>query len=388
MSEKVLFFGSNFSLPARIADLTRRDFEVILYEFSASNESGRKKISTAFTSKLLSNALTIHDARYVVFTSESLLYIDSLSVLTKLMDELRACKQLAGIHLTFVDIAEPIVASNSRSIRVLQGQTAYGTRLALLREEMIGVFDSVIQVQSFYTPQSDFWSQNFLRVLFDTACLESIDVGDSIGNWEAISADEVATALLSRLGYAGTTRLSNGPFPGGLRSFCKAASQEYAKWVLSLNSLQTNRAPEDEFLVRRVRRECAPKLDDLHTVVRQTQCTVSYLYRMAPENNFGARTIAGLRKELGKSLAQTIPPKVVDCADVIVPVPETGKIYAQGLAAGLGLPYLEAIYKSDHRRSFDIENFDERREFLYSRLSVIPGLLTGKSIILVDEATH
>jgi amidophosphoribosyltransferase len=71
---------------------------------------------------------------------------------------------------------------------------------------------------------------------------------------------------------------------------------------------------------------------------------------------------------------------------MIVPVPETGKIYAQGLAAALGLPYKEGIYKSDRKRSFDIESFDERREFLFSRLNVVPGLLMGKSVIVVDEA--
>lgn len=71
---------------------------------------------------------------------------------------------------------------------------------------------------------------------------------------------------------------------------------------------------------------------------------------------------------------------------MIIPVPETGKAYAQGLATALGLPYVEGLYKADRKRSFDIENFDERREFLFSRLNVVPDLLMGKSVIVVDEA--
>jgi amidophosphoribosyltransferase len=384
MREKVLIFGANFPIATRIADLVRRDFEVILYEFSASSESVQKQVSTEFTGEILSSALALHEARYVVFTSESLLYILSPSAFSGLLDEFRACKRLAGTYLAFVDIAEPIVAEAGRSIKVLQGDSDYGVRLALLREALVAVVDCVIQVQSVYTPEEDLWGQNFLRLLFDAKEVKPIEVRKSAGNWEAFSADEVARELVSRLGSAGTTRLSLGPYCGGLQAFCATATHEYTSWVASQTSVQSNKTPN--LLASSVHRLEAPIHTGLHVVARQSHCSVNYLYRKAPEESFGTRNIAHFRKELGRALARSIPIEVVGSVDMIVPVPETGKIYAQGLAQSLCLPYVEAIYKADRKRSFDIESFDERREFLYSRLSVVPGLLEGKSVIVVDEA--
>jgi hypothetical protein len=309
MSEKVLIFGANFSLATRIADLAKRDFEVIMYEFSARIDSGRKEVSTAFTGRLLSDALAIHDARYVVFTSESLLYTHSPSILLGLFNELMTCKRLTGIHLTFVDIAEPIVTETSGRIEVLQGDSAYCKRLALLREALIGVADSVIKVQSVYTPQEDLWGQNFLHRLFDASDVEPIEVREPIGDWEALSADEVARTLISQLGLAGTTRLSHGPFCGGLQAFCKSVAHEYVSWVVSLASPGAKNDCKDLFLAYH---EGASSRADLHAVVRQTHCAVNYLYRKAPEESFGARSIARFREELGKALARTIPLEVVE----------------------------------------------------------------------------
>lgn len=383
MREKVLIFGSNFALATRIADLARRDFEVILYEFSATSKSGRVEVSTAFTGELLSSAMAHHGANYVVFTFESLLHIYSPLVLSGLLDEFRAFKQFSDKCLVCVDIAEPIVVGAGRCIQVLQGKNAYGERIALLRQALGDVADIMLQVQSVYTPEDDFWSPNFLRLLFEAKDDESIEIRESAGDWEAIAADDVAQALISHLGCAGTTRLTHGPYPGGLRAFCAAAVLEYKRWFLS-QTLPLPKHDDQDPVAKNLKK--VPIHADLHIVTRQTYCAINYLYRKAPEAAFGSLTVASLREELGSALARSIPHEVAKAVDMIVPVPETGKIYSQGLAKALDLPYVEAISKTDRMRSFDIESFDSRRAFLYSRLSVIPGLLAGKSLMVVDEA--
>lgn len=382
MREKVLIFGANFSIAARIADLVRRDFEVFPYDFSARSELGRKEISTVFTGKTLSSAVAKHKASYVVFTSESLLYSSSPSVVSGLINEFRACKQ-GGTYLAFVDILQPIVVEEDRTIRIQTNESDYGVQLTLLREALVGVADCVIQVQSAYSPEEDLWGQNFLHLLFNQTDVKSIEVCQPTGDWEAFSADEIAYELITGLHCPGITRLSLGPYYGGLQTFCAEATHEYLRWVTSQTMGQVDDSSKVMFSVNR---NGSPLHNGLHVVTRQSHCAVNYLYRKAPEDRFGSRTVARFREELGKSLSRLIPVEIVNGVDMVVPVPETGKLYAQGLATGLGLPYVEAIYKADSKRSFDIESFDERREFLFSRLSLVPGLLAGKGVIVVDEA--
>lgn len=334
MREKVLVFGANFPLAARIADLARREFDVIPYDFSAVRESGQVEVATVFTGDLLSSIIVSHGARYVLLTSESLMYMHSAARLSGLLDELQACKQMAGIHLAYVDIAEPIVVESGRVIQLLRGDSAYGKRLAVLREALTGIAN-VLQVQSFYSPENDLWGQNFLHLLFDAKGGKPVEVVESSGEWEALSADEVAQTLVSKLDRVGTQQLSHGPYPGGLGAFCAAATAEFVHW-LDLQIARRTRVDANER--RSLHQKSEPIQAGLHAATRQAHCAVNYLYRKAPEDAFGSRTIAQFRSELGKALASSIPRDVVESVDMIVPVPETGKIYAQGLAAALGLP--------------------------------------------------
>jgi adenine/guanine phosphoribosyltransferase-like PRPP-binding protein len=383
MRQKVLVFGANFPLAARIADVVRREFDVITFDFSVIRESGHVEVDTAFTGDLLSSTLTFHGASHVLLTSESLLYMHTATMLSGLVSELQACKRIPGIHLAFVDIAEPIVVDSGRVIRVLTGDSAYGKRLAVLREALTGLAVNVLQVQSAYSPENDLWGQNFLQMLFDAKGAKPFEVVEPSGDWEALSADDVAQTLVSRLDRVGTQQVSHGSYLGGLKALCASATTEFVNW----SGVQLARIPNAD---ARERSAAPPKIKPihagLHAVIRQAHCALKYLYRKAPEDAFGNRTIEQFRFGLGKALASSIPLDVVQGVDIVVPVPETGKAYARGLATALGLPYVEGLYKADRKRSFDIESFDERREFLFSRLNVVPNLLMGKSVIVVDEA--
>ena len=51
------------------------------------------------------------------------------------------------------------------------------------------------------------------------------------------------------------------------------------------------------------------------------------------------------------------------------------------------VPYLEALYKkAEIGRSFDIQDHATRREFINAKLGIIPSMVAGKSIAIVDEA--
>ena len=122
----------------------------------------------------------------------------------------------------------------------------------------------------------------------------------------------------------------------------------------------------------------------LHT---QQNCSFDLIYRCDPYQISLNKSIASIRYNLGNDFRNELDNDIIDSIDYVVPVPETGKMYAQGLAEALNKPYLEAIYKRKRLgRSFDIQSVTERKKFIVNKLGLIPDLIKDKSIALVDEA--
>jgi adenine/guanine phosphoribosyltransferase-like PRPP-binding protein len=120
---------------------------------------------------------------------------------------------------------------------------------------------------------------------------------------------------------------------------------------------------------------------------RQSNCGLDLIYRCGPEEKYNGRTLASLRFEMGRNLAKQLPQEIKDQIDIISPVPQTGRYYAQGLAKELGKPYLELISKETNSgRSFDISDSTERRKFLVKKLELVMEVQASSTIALVDEA--
>jgi adenine/guanine phosphoribosyltransferase-like PRPP-binding protein len=119
----------------------------------------------------------------------------------------------------------------------------------------------------------------------------------------------------------------------------------------------------------------------------QDICSFERIYRYDPGNIYKESSIASMRISLGISLAESIPDNIKLILDCVVPVPETGKYYAQGLASILGIGYTEAIQRREETgRSFEVMNITDRKHLITSKLSIIPDLVTNKNVVLVDEA--
>lgn len=121
--------------------------------------------------------------------------------------------------------------------------------------------------------------------------------------------------------------------------------------------------------------------------LHQNNCVFEVIYRYTPESLVNEGSVAALRIQLGRLLARALSPAARDAIDCVVPVPSTGKYYAQGLSMELGKPYVEAIVRNESEgRSFDITNTFERRKLIKRKLRIIPSLVDGKNICIVDEA--
>jgi hypothetical protein len=380
--EKVLVFGSNFQLAARITEIIKRKYDVCAFRFSSTAELGKHQIATRFDGALLSNLAAYQRADTVVFTTEPLLYLDSEESLRSLIDELKVLKQSRAARLIVVDVDQPVLVrefANAIQVFLPANFSDYSRRLDVLRQSLEGLADLTLAAQSFYSSEVDSWSPNFMVTLLEKTPAKTLDVQGSDLPWHIVSADDIADTILLNINHSGKLTLNSSPYEGGLAAFCSDAAVGFSAWS---SEVDAHSRIHDAFPNRKP--ESGQPL--LNVFARQRRCSVNYIYRKSPLENFKGETVAKFRYGLGLALADAIPMAVARSLDFVIPVPETGKLYAQGLSQGIGIPYLEAIYKKDRKRSFDIESFDARKEFLYSRLGAIPDLISGKNIVVVDEA--
>lgn len=125
----------------------------------------------------------------------------------------------------------------------------------------------------------------------------------------------------------------------------------------------------------------------LSKALSQNKCVLNLIYRKKPEEIVENVSVARWRYEIGTELFYEIPHEVIEEIDLIVPVPDTGKYYAQGISDKMNKPYVEAfIKKIDVGRSLDIESVKKRKNFLKTKFEIIHELVFDKCVGIVDEA--
>lgn len=129
------------------------------------------------------------------------------------------------------------------------------------------------------------------------------------------------------------------------------------------------------------------KTEILKYVSQQSKAALNLIYRKKPYEIVNGKSVAEWRMLLGRSLSESIDKNTIDDLDYIIPVPETGKTYAQGISSSLNKPYVEALYKkAEIGRSFDIQKIKDRKQFIKNKLGLIKSLVKGKTVGIVDEA--
>lgn len=118
----------------------------------------------------------------------------------------------------------------------------------------------------------------------------------------------------------------------------------------------------------------------------EQNCSVHLLYNCGAEEVKNSVSVGAFRYELGFTAGDELYREDLSC-DCVVPVPNSGKYYAMGFAAAIQLPYIQALVKLDSglcsARSQD-QMF--RTKEISENIAIIPALVKGKKIALVDEA--
>jgi dTDP-4-dehydrorhamnose reductase len=123
--------------------------------------------------------------------------------------------------------------------------------------------------------------------------------------------------------------------------------------------------------------------DGLTKVRMQEYCTFKLLYSSQPYESAMGMNVGLGRMELGKMLASIASTN----GDMVVPIPETGIFYAIGYSDESGIPLrFGVITKRYSKKTLFEPKYRKRIRALEEKLKVIPDIIKGKKVILIDEA--
>ena len=115
-------------------------------------------------------------------------------------------------------------------------------------------------------------------------------------------------------------------------------------------------------------------------------CIFEYVYFARPDSIIDGIEVYKARIKLGNELAKSVKRRNFKI-DFVVPVPDTSRPAAQGLADKLALPLREGLMKYRYiGRTFIMADQKERVSSIRTKMNPIEGVIKGKDIILVDDS--
>jgi len=111
-------------------------------------------------------------------------------------------------------------------------------------------------------------------------------------------------------------------------------------------------------------------------------CMFEFVYFAKPDSRINSRSVHNVRDVIGRLLAKNYPIE----ADIVVPVPESGRHYATGYSRESGIPLDEGIMKDKDERSFIQQTQESRDKVVEEGLSYLRSVLDGKRVVLIDDS--
>ncbi len=116
---------------------------------------------------------------------------------------------------------------------------------------------------------------------------------------------------------------------------------------------------------------------------KHAHCIFEYIYFARLDSCMDGISVYNSRIKAGRLLAQSYP---VD-ADLVVGVPDSGLTAAVGYSLESGIPFGLAFYKNSYvGRTFIKPTQKERESAVHMKLSVLPEVVRGKRLVLIDDS--
>jgi len=119
-----------------------------------------------------------------------------------------------------------------------------------------------------------------------------------------------------------------------------------------------------------------------------TPCIFEHVYFARPDSVIDGISVHRARLKMGRALANRIREVRPDHGiDVVIPVPDSGRIAAMDLARELGVDFREGFVKNRYvGRTFIMPGQAIRKDSVRKKLNPIPYEFEGKTVLLVDDS--
>lgn len=191
----------------------------------------------------------------------------------------------------------------------------------------------------------------------------------------------------SIIGLTGKNELIAFRDPHGFRPLCYGSSPGMRLFASESVALQVNDAElkgdvkPGELIItdkegKMIKKEVLPCKKCAH-------CMFEYVYISRPDSIVNGKSVYDVRVNLGKNLAKTYSSD----ADIIVPVPDTGRPAAEGISRETGIPVAEGLIKNRYiGRTFIMPTQEMRDNAINIKMNPNKSVLKDKHIILVDDS--
>ncbi len=114
---------------------------------------------------------------------------------------------------------------------------------------------------------------------------------------------------------------------------------------------------------------------------RRSHCIFEHIYFARPDSVVFGETVHDVRKRLGERLARDRPAE----ADIVVPVPDSGRSAALGYAVASGIPIERGFIRNHYvGRTFIMP--EGRGESVEIKLNAVRSVVNGKRVVVVDDS--
>ena len=112
-------------------------------------------------------------------------------------------------------------------------------------------------------------------------------------------------------------------------------------------------------------------------------CMFEHVYFARPDSYVHGDLVHRVRRSLGRALAKEHPA----AADLVTPIPDSGTAAALGFSEASGIPFETAFMRNHYvGRTFLQPVQDDRTAQVEIKLSVIPEVVQGKRVVVVDDS--
>jgi len=115
-------------------------------------------------------------------------------------------------------------------------------------------------------------------------------------------------------------------------------------------------------------------------------CMFEWVYFARPDSQLEGKSVYEVRIALGKELGKAMQ-KQGSSADVVVPVPDTSRPAALGLAEQTKIPMQEGLIKNRYiGRTFIMPTQESREKAMNVKLNTVTPVVKDKNVLLVDDS--